>query len=102
MGVEVVSVTKRRAGARQKGRNAGGPGSDLRGARPLTWRYRAGRLLQFLGLLVLPFGIASELMGKVGLGQSLLIAGGGALVFYAGFVIQHGETAAMSGVGPNR
>ena len=50
---------------------------------------RLGRLLQFLGLLVLPFGIASELVGKVGLGQSLLIAGGGALAFYVGYVIQH-------------
>jgi hypothetical protein len=47
-------------------------------------------VLQFLGLLILPFGIASELVGKVGLGQSLLIAGGGALTFYAGYVIQHG------------
>jgi hypothetical protein len=46
-------------------------------------------LLQFVGLLILPFGIASELVGKVGLGQSLLIAGGGALVFYSGYVIQN-------------
>jgi len=52
-------------------------------------RYRIGRALQFVGLLILPFGIASELVGKVGLGQSLLIAGAGALVFYVGFVIQH-------------
>ena len=36
------------------------------------WRYRIGRFLQFLGLLILPFAIASELMEKVGLGQSLL------------------------------
>jgi hypothetical protein len=52
-------------------------------------RHRLGRLLQFLGLLILPFGIASELMNQVGLGQSLLIAAGGALVFYVGFVLQH-------------
>ena len=52
-------------------------------------RYRVGRLLQFVGLLILPFGIASELVGRVGLGQSLLIAGAGALVFYAGYVIQN-------------
>jgi hypothetical protein len=52
-------------------------------------RYRIGRLLQFVGLLILPFGIASELVGRVGLGQSLLIGGGGALVFYAGYVIQN-------------
>jgi hypothetical protein len=55
----------------------------------LTGRYRLGRLLQFLGLLILPFAIASELVGRVGLGQSLLIAGGGAFVFYVGFLIQH-------------
>jgi hypothetical protein len=53
------------------------------------WRYRAGRALQLLGILILPVGIASELVGKVGLGQSLLIAGAGALLFYIGFVIQN-------------
>ncbi len=57
----------------------------------LTWRYRLGRGLQVIGLLILPFGIASELVGKVGLGQSLLVAGGGALLFYVGYVIQHGS-----------
>lgn len=51
-------------------------------------RYSFGRALQFLGLLILPFGIASELMEKVGLGQSLGIAAGGALVFYVGYLIQ--------------
>jgi hypothetical protein len=51
-------------------------------------RYRAGRALQMIGLLILPFGIASELVGEVGLGQSLLIAAGGALVFYVGYVVQ--------------
>jgi hypothetical protein len=55
----------------------------------LSRRYRLGRLLQFVGLLILPFGIASELVGRVGLGQSLLIAGAGALVFYVGFLVQH-------------
>jgi hypothetical protein len=55
----------------------------------LSWRYRLGRLLQFVGLLILPFGIASELVGRVGLGQSLLIAGAGALLFYVGFLVQH-------------
>jgi hypothetical protein len=51
-------------------------------------RYRIGRALQFVGLLILPFGIASELVGKVGLGRSLLIAGGGVAVFYLGVLIQ--------------
>jgi hypothetical protein len=52
-------------------------------------RYRVGRLLQVAGMLILPFGIASELVGKVGLGQSLLIAAAGALVFYIGYLIQN-------------
>jgi len=51
-------------------------------------RYALGRALQFLGLLILPFGIVSEVTGHVGLGQSLLIAAGGALIFYVGYVIQ--------------
>ena len=51
-------------------------------------RHGLARFLQLLGLLILPFGIASELMNKVGLGQSLLIAAGGALVFYIGYVLQ--------------
>ena len=63
----------------------------------MSWRYRVGRLLQFVGLLILPFGIASELVGKVGLGQSLLVAAGGALLFYVGYVTQHAaENAAPS------
>ena len=51
-------------------------------------RYRLGRGLQFLGLLILPFGIASELMDRVGLGQSLAIAAGGASLFYLGYLVQ--------------
>jgi hypothetical protein len=52
-------------------------------------RHGLARFLQLVGLLILPFGIASELMGKVGLGQSLLIAAGGTLVFYIGYVLQN-------------
>ena len=52
-------------------------------------RYKIGRSLQVVGMIILPFGIASELVGKVGLGQSMLIAAGGTLVFYMGYVIQN-------------
>ena len=52
-------------------------------------RQALGRLLQFVGLLVLPFAIASELMSRVGLGRSLLIAMGGMGLFYVGYVLQH-------------
>jgi hypothetical protein len=52
-------------------------------------RHRIARFLQLLGLLILPFGIASELEGKVGLGQSLMIAVGGGFLFYVGYVLQN-------------
>jgi hypothetical protein len=52
-------------------------------------RYALARFLQLLGLLILPFGIASELMKKVSLGQSLLISAGGMLLFYVGYVLQN-------------
>jgi hypothetical protein len=51
-------------------------------------QYGLGRALQLLGLLILPFAIASELSNAVGLGKSMLIAAGGAGVFYVGYVLQ--------------
>ncbi len=51
-------------------------------------RYAVGRSLQTVGLLILPFAIVSELLGKVGLGRSMLIAAAGAAIFYAGAAIQ--------------
>jgi hypothetical protein len=51
-------------------------------------RYGLGRALQALGLFILPFGIVSELLNKVSLVQSLLIAVGGAVLFYVGYLIQ--------------
>jgi hypothetical protein len=52
-------------------------------------RYALARFLQLLGLLILPFGIGSELAKKVSLGQSLLISAGGMLLFYVGYVLQN-------------
>jgi hypothetical protein len=51
--------------------------------------YFLGRFLQLVGLLILPFSVVSELVEKVGLGQSMLISAGGALLFYVGYVLQH-------------
>jgi hypothetical protein len=48
-----------------------------------------GRMLQFCGLLILPFGMATELVGKTGEGGLLLIMAVGGLVFYIGYLIQH-------------
>ena len=52
-------------------------------------RYRLGRSLQFLGLLILPFAMASELVKEFGEGRLLLLAAFGMLVFYIGYQIQH-------------
>ena len=51
-------------------------------------RYSLGRLLQVLGMLILPFSVVSEVVGEIGLGRSMLISGGGALIFYTGYVLQ--------------
>ena len=70
----------------RRGRDQDRPGQEQMTA--LSWRYRVGRVLQLLGLLILPFAIASELMEKVHLGQSMLIAAGGAVLFYVGVQLQ--------------
>lgn len=51
-------------------------------------RHALGRGLQLAGLLILPAAIAAELADRVGLGRSLLIAAGGAALFYVGVLIQ--------------
>jgi hypothetical protein len=50
--------------------------------------YRVGRLLQVLGMIILPQAIVLELLGKLTLGQSMLVALGGAGVFMLGLGIQ--------------
>jgi hypothetical protein len=50
--------------------------------------YRIGRFLQLCGMLILPQAIVLELLGRVSLGQSLLIAAGGTGVFMVGVGLQ--------------
>ncbi len=50
--------------------------------------YRTGRILQLVGMIILPQAIVLELLGKVSLGQSLLMALGGIGVFMVGVGIQ--------------
>jgi hypothetical protein len=58
-------------------------------SQPLTCMvYRLGRLMQLAGMLILPQAIVLELLGKVSLGQSLLIAVAGAGVFIVGVSVQ--------------
>ena len=51
-------------------------------------KHALARSLQLLGLIVAPLGIAAEVNDQVSLGQSLMIAGVGALIFYAGYSMQ--------------
>lgn len=50
--------------------------------------YRLGRLLQLVGMIIVPQAIVLELLAKVSLGQSLLIAVAGTSVFIIGVGIQ--------------
>ena len=58
--------------------------TEVREAAPM---YRIGRILQLLGLLILPQAIVLELLEKVTLGQSLLIVVAGVGVFMLGMSI---------------
>lgn len=50
--------------------------------------YQLGRTLQFLGLVVLPIGIAGNLAESLTLWQSLILSGAGMLIFYLGWLLQ--------------
>lgn len=50
--------------------------------------YRIGRFLQLAGMIIIPQAIVLELLGKVSLGQSLLIAVGSIALFMLGVGIQ--------------
>ncbi len=54
-------------------------------------RYKLGRLLQFLGLLLLPVAIAGNLANeKLDLKASLTLSAVGMLIFFAGWLVQQG------------
>jgi hypothetical protein len=50
--------------------------------------YRVGRFLQLAGLLILPQAIVLEMLEKVSLWQSLLIAAAGTCLFMIGVAVQ--------------
>ena len=53
--------------------------------------YRLGRLLQLMGLLILPAAIAGEMAQKLDLKQSLAMSAVGVAVFFGGWIIQQGR-----------
>jgi hypothetical protein len=55
--------------------------------------YKLGRLLQILGMLILPAAIAGQETGHFGTKDELLLLGVGVLIFFIGWrVQQHGQS----------
>ena len=55
--------------------------------------YKLGRLLQFLGLVIVPIGIAGNLAEKLDLKESLTLSGIGVGVFFVGWLLQQSGKA---------
>lgn len=53
-------------------------------------RYKLGRTLQFLGLVILPIAIAGNVAEQLSLWQSLSLSGVGVCVFCLGWLLQQG------------
>jgi hypothetical protein len=52
--------------------------------------YSLGRFLQLMGLVILPFAIAGNVVEQVSLKESLTMSGVGILVFSLGWLLQQG------------
>jgi hypothetical protein len=50
--------------------------------------YKLGRVLQFAGLILLPFAVSGELAGNLTVKQELIMAGVGITVFFLGWLVQ--------------
>jgi hypothetical protein len=50
--------------------------------------YKLGRVLQLVGLIVLPIAMAGNATDRLTLGKMLILAGGGILVFFIGWLLQ--------------
>jgi hypothetical protein len=55
--------------------------------------YKVGRFLQVVGLLVMPFGLAGNVIDpvRVDVKLSLMIAGAGIAIFLVGWLLQQGS-----------
>jgi len=51
-------------------------------------RYKLGRFLQIIGLIVLPVAVSGNLANALTLGQSLALSFAGLVVFYVGRFVQ--------------
>ncbi len=50
--------------------------------------YKLSRLLQFLGLVILPVAISGNVAEQLDLKQSLMLSAAGVLVFFVGWLLQ--------------
>jgi len=50
--------------------------------------YKLGRVLQFIGLAILPIAMAGELTHRLALKDMLVLAAAGILVFFVGWLLQ--------------
>ena len=52
--------------------------------------YKVGRLLQLIGLIILPVAISGNMAEKLDLRESLGLSGIGILIFFIGWMVQQG------------
>lgn len=50
--------------------------------------YQAGRVFQFIGLIVLPLAISGNVAEKLNLKESLIMSGVGMVIFFFGWLLQ--------------
>jgi hypothetical protein len=50
--------------------------------------YKLGRVLQFVGMMLLPVAIAGEMAGNLKVKGELIVAGIGIGIFFAGWLVQ--------------
>ena len=83
----------RRNGRRAFSRLGEKTGADSRSRerlRAAIMRYHLGRLLQLVGMIVLPVSLSGEVAGHLTLGDSLKLSTLGIVIFIVGWLVQRG------------
>jgi hypothetical protein len=57
-------------------------------SRKISMLYKVGRLLQLIGLIILPVAISGNMAEKLDLRESLGLSGIGILIFFIGWMVQ--------------
>ena len=77
----------------QEWEKSGGNSHGREGLPATIMRYHLGRLLQLVGMIVLPVSIAGEVAGNLTLGDSLRLSTLGIVIFVVGWLVQRGAKA---------